>query len=75
MLTLFFTEGLVYDYDSAKTSDTEHFAGYFRRMLERGVFLPPSQFEALFVSAAHKEEDIQQTVSAAAESISYPGSG
>jgi glutamate-1-semialdehyde 2,1-aminomutase len=67
MITFFFTPGPVTDYASAKQSDTPRFAEFFRWMLERGVYFPPSQFEAAFVSAAHSEEDIEQTVAAARE--------
>jgi glutamate-1-semialdehyde 2,1-aminomutase len=56
MLTPFFTSEPVSDYDTAKRSDTRHFGLWFRRMLEKGVSLPPSQFEAAFVSTAHDEE-------------------
>jgi glutamate-1-semialdehyde 2,1-aminomutase len=70
LLTLFFSEGPVTDYASAKRSDSERFAAFFRRMLERGVFLPPSQFEALFVSLAHGEDEIDATVAAAQECLS-----
>lgn len=66
MLTMFFTPGEVTDFASAKTSDTERFARFFRGMLERGVYLAPSQFEAAFVSTAHTEEDIDRTAEAAA---------
>jgi glutamate-1-semialdehyde 2,1-aminomutase len=62
MFTLFFTEQEVVDYDSAKTSDTKKFAVYFREMLKRGIYLPPSQFEAAFVSSAHGEREIEQTL-------------
>jgi len=65
MFTFFFTDGPVTDYESAKTSDTARFARFFRGMLERGVYLAPSQFEAAFVSAAHTEEDIRRTIEAA----------
>ncbi|PYT07218.1 MAG: aspartate aminotransferase family protein [Acidobacteria bacterium] len=65
MMTLFFTRHPVTDYDSALACDTDRFAAFFRGMLSRGVFLPPSQFEALFVSLAHTEEDIDRTVEAA----------
>jgi glutamate-1-semialdehyde 2,1-aminomutase len=65
MLGLFFTERQVRDYESAKTSDTERYARYFHAMLDEGVYLAPSQFEAAFVSTAHSEEDIQATVAAA----------
>jgi glutamate-1-semialdehyde 2,1-aminomutase len=64
MFTVFFTDGRVTDYDSAKKSDVAQFAEFHRRMLERGIYLPPSQFEAAFVSAAHTEEDIRNTVAA-----------
>jgi glutamate-1-semialdehyde 2,1-aminomutase len=65
MVTLFFTGGPVTDYASAKTSDTARFGTFFRRMRERGVFLPPSQFEAMFVSLAHTDEDVDQVIAAA----------
>ncbi len=64
MLTLFFTDGEVTDFDSAKKSDTGKFAEYFNRMLEAGIYLPPSQFEAWFVSAAHSKEDLDKTIGA-----------
>ncbi len=67
MSCMFFTAETVVDYASAKTSDTERYAGYFRGMLERGIYLAPSQFEATFVSTAHSEEDIDATVGSAAE--------
>lgn len=69
LLTLFFAAEPVRDYSGAKKSDTGHFAAFFREMLARGVFLPPSQFEALFVSAAHTEDDISRTLAAARESL------
>lgn len=65
MFTLFFTEGPVTDYASAKRSDTERFARFFRRMLERGVYLPPSQFEAAFLSDAMTEADGEHLLNAA----------
>lgn len=61
MFTIFFTAGPVTDYESAKRSDTTRFAVFHRQMLEGGIYLPPSQFEAAFVSAAHGEEDIRAT--------------
>lgn len=64
MFTLFFTDQAVTDFDSAKTSDTSAFAAYFNRMLENGVYLPPSQFEACFVSAAHTTADLDATIKA-----------
>ena len=69
MFTFFFTDGPVTDYESAKRSDTARFGRFFRAMLERGVYLPPSQFEAAFVSAAHTEEDIRQTIAAARDAF------
>jgi glutamate-1-semialdehyde 2,1-aminomutase len=67
MFTFFFTTEPVTDWDSAKRSDTACFGRFFHFMLERGVYLAPSQFEAGFVSAAHSEDDIRQTVEAARE--------
>jgi glutamate-1-semialdehyde 2,1-aminomutase len=69
LLTLFFSQEPVKDYNGVKHSDTRRFATFFSEMLERGVFLPPSQFEALFVSAAHTEADIERTVAACRESL------
>lgn len=66
MFGLFFTDQPVYDYDSAKQSDIGAFNTYFHAMLEKGIYLAPSQFEAAFVSSAHTEEDIQATVDASA---------
>jgi glutamate-1-semialdehyde 2,1-aminomutase len=70
MFTFFFTDSPVTDYESAKRSDTIRFGRFFRAMLQRGVYLAPSQFEAAFVSAAHTEADIRQTVAAAREAFS-----
>lgn len=69
LLTLFFASGPVRNYTDARSSNSNQFAAFFRGMLERGIFLPPSQFEALFVSAAHTESDIDRTVSAASEAL------
>jgi len=69
LLTLFFCEQPVRNYDDAKKSDTVRFGKFFRGMLERGIFLPPSQYEALFVSAAHTDADIDRTIAAARESL------
>lgn len=69
LLTLFFNADFVTNYSQAKRSDTSLFAAFFHEMLSRGVLLPPSQFEALFVSAAHTDEDIERTVSAARASL------
>jgi glutamate-1-semialdehyde 2,1-aminomutase len=65
MMTIFFADQLVVDWPSASRCDTARFARYFWGMLERGIYLPCSQFEALFVSAAHTEADIDATVAAA----------
>ncbi|MGH9559177.1 MAG: glutamate-1-semialdehyde 2,1-aminomutase [Bryobacteraceae bacterium] len=70
MFTFFFTDAPVTDWTSAKRSDTARFAKFFHFMLERGVYLAPSQFEVGFVSAAHSEEDIRHTVEAASEFFS-----
>lgn len=59
---IFFTDKKVKDYESAKTSDTSEFAAYFRHMLQRGNYFGPSQFEAIFLSAAHTTEDIDHTL-------------
>jgi glutamate-1-semialdehyde 2,1-aminomutase len=67
MFTFFFNESPVTDWDSAKRSDTARFAKFFHFMLEHGVYLAPSQYEAGFISAAHSEEDIRLTVEAALE--------
>ena len=67
MFTCFFTGGPVTDFESAKTSDTGRYAGFYRHMLEHGVYLAPSQFEAAFMSLAHSDADLEQTVAAARE--------
>jgi len=69
LLTLFFSGETVRDYAGAKKCDTRRFATFFRAMLDRGVFLAPSQFEALFVSSAHSDADIDRTISAFRESL------
>jgi glutamate-1-semialdehyde 2,1-aminomutase len=69
MMTGFFTEGPVVDFASAAQSDTVRYAAFFREMLERGVYLAPSQFEAAFVGLAHSEADIERTAEAAAVSL------
>ncbi|MGC1905193.1 MAG: glutamate-1-semialdehyde 2,1-aminomutase [Candidatus Acidiferrum sp.] len=67
--TLFFAAQPVRDYAGAKRSDTQRYARFFREMLDRGVFLAPSQFEASFISTMHTPQNIDQTVAAAAESL------
>jgi glutamate-1-semialdehyde 2,1-aminomutase len=69
LATVFFTDKPVRNYEDAKASNTKRYARYFREMLDRGVFLAPSQFEAAFVSAAHTEKDIERTIAAARESL------
>ncbi|PTX59376.1 glutamate-1-semialdehyde 2,1-aminomutase [Melghirimyces profundicolus] len=64
MVCLFFTGEKVIRYEQAKTADTAMFARYFRRMMEQGISIPPSQFEGMFVSTAHTEEDIERTIEA-----------
>jgi glutamate-1-semialdehyde 2,1-aminomutase len=65
MFSLFFTNQTVVDWPTAKTSDTEAFAAFFRGMLENGVYLAPSQFEAGFLSTAHADTDVEATLAAA----------
>lgn len=69
MFTLFFTEDEVFDYDSAKKSDMKKFSKYFSEMLNRGIYLPPSQFEACFISSAHSDEDLDKTIKANYEAL------
>ena len=64
MFTFFFTENPVTDWDTAKVSDTKRFGQFFHHLLEHGIYIAPSQFEAGFVSAAHSGADIQATVDA-----------
>lgn len=64
LLGAFFTEGPVEDYDSATGSDTKAYREYFGRMLEQGIYVAPSQYEAMFVSVAHRDEEIQETCKA-----------
>jgi glutamate-1-semialdehyde 2,1-aminomutase len=67
MMTLFFNAEPVIDWTVASRSDTECFSRYFWGLVERGVYMPCSQFEACFVSTAHGEQDIEATISAAQE--------
>jgi glutamate-1-semialdehyde 2,1-aminomutase len=69
MFTWFFQPGQVHDWDTAAKSDTQAFGKFHRAMLESGVYLPPSQYEAIFMSAAHSEEDVQKTIAAAVHAI------
>lgn len=70
LATVFFTEKPVEKYTDAKSSDTKRYAAFFHAMSNRGIMLAPSQFEALFVSAAHTQEDLRRTVDAVKESLS-----
>ncbi|ACO04242.1 MAG TPA: glutamate-1-semialdehyde 2,1-aminomutase [Persephonella sp.] len=65
MITAFFTDKEVVDFETAKSSDLDRFAKFFRLMLEKGVYLAPSQFEAAFLSTAHSDEDIDETLNKA----------
>ena len=69
MFTLFFSGERVTDFDAAMRCDTGRFGSYHRGMLERGVYLPPSQFEANFISVAHTDADIDRTVAAMNEAV------
>ena len=69
MITLFFNPAPVRDYDSARTSDTSKFGRFFWAMMDRGVYLPCSQFEAAFLSAVHTNEHVTRTVTAAREAL------
>lgn len=69
MIGLFFTNEEVVNYDTAKTSDLEFFASYYREMANQGIYLPPSQFEGLFLSTAHSDEDIEKTIEAAEQAF------
>ncbi len=65
MAGFFFTDQAVYNFDDAKTCDLDRFARFYRGMLARGIYLAPSQFEACFISAAHTDTDIEETLAAA----------
>jgi len=69
MFTWFFASGPVTDWTSAAKSDTEAFGRFFRAMIENGIYLPPSQFEAAFLGAAHTEPDVQQTIASAKQAF------
>ncbi|HNY50037.1 MAG TPA: glutamate-1-semialdehyde 2,1-aminomutase [Smithella sp.] len=69
MFTVFFQEGPVYDYETAKKSDTKMFARYFHGMLKNGVWMAPSQFEAAFLSFAHSDKDIHNTLEACSKTL------
>ena len=69
MFTWFFQPGVVHDWETAAKSDTQAFGKFHRTMLERGIYLPPSQYEAMFMSAAHSDADVQQTINAASQAL------
>ena len=69
MYTLFFTAEHVRDFTTAKTCDTQRFNKFFHAMLEQGIYLPPSQFEAAFISAAHTDADIDRTIAAVEKAL------
>lgn len=65
MIGMFFTNERVTNYETAKTSNLDLFARYYQEMANEGIFLPPSQFEGMFLSTAHTDEDIEKTIEAA----------
>ncbi|HEX6971027.1 MAG TPA: glutamate-1-semialdehyde 2,1-aminomutase, partial [Limnochordia bacterium] len=69
MATLFFTRGPVTDYETARRADARAYAAFFRHLLAQGIYFPPSQFEAFFVSLAHTDADIDETVEKAADAL------
>ena len=69
LLTLFFSERFVSDYEAARDCDTQAYAVFCRAMLDRGVYLPPSQFEAWFPSLAHSEAHVERTVEAVGDAL------
>ena len=69
MIGVFFTNEDVINYESAKTSDLTFFANYYREMAEQGIYLPPSQFEGLFLSTVHSDEDLEKTIAAAEQAF------
>jgi glutamate-1-semialdehyde 2,1-aminomutase (EC 5.4.3.8) len=70
MLTVFFTDQEVYDYKTVKSSDLELFAKFFRALLKEGILIPPSQFEAWFLSTAHTKEDIEEALNRIERAVS-----
>jgi glutamate-1-semialdehyde 2,1-aminomutase len=75
VLTPFFTDRAVRDYQSATSADTERYARFFRAMLERGIYPPPSQFEAWFLSASHTARHVDRTIAAAREAMRAVAAG
>ncbi len=62
VMTLFFGKGPIVDYESAMNADTDKYAGFYRAMLDQGIYLAPSQFEGMFISAAHSDDDLEKTL-------------
>ena len=75
MFQFFFSEFEVHNYEVALKADKERFLAYHRRLLEDGVFVPPSQFETCFVSNAHSVEDVERTLEAIEDSLRYAMKG
>ena len=71
MFSIFFNSKRVKNFDDAASSDQEKFKKWFAAMLERGIYLPPSQFETIFVSTEHSDDDIEKTLSAAEEAFAF----
>ena len=71
MFQIFFSKDEVYDYETAKKANKEMFMAYQRRLLENGVFIPPSQFETCFISSEHTDEDVRRTIEAIEDSLKY----
>jgi glutamate-1-semialdehyde 2,1-aminomutase len=71
LLTPFFSDKPVTDYESASQSNTANFGRFFRKMLAEGIYWPPSQFEAAFVSLAHSNQDIQTAIEAADRALAH----
>ncbi len=69
MLTCFFSDRPVIDWQTASLADTQRYARFFWGMADRGIYLPCSQYEAMFVSAAHTESDVRRTIAAAHEAL------
>jgi len=71
MFQIFFSESEVYNYEIARKADKERFMVYHRKLLENGIFIPPSQFETCFISSAHSEKDVERTAEAIVESLNH----
>ena len=69
MMCMFFTEDHITDFNGAVKSDTDLYGKYYHQMLQRGIYLAPAQFEALFISTAHSDEDLDRTIKAHCESL------